>query len=81
MQHLPPISVGASVDKMFANRYKPNKPWLSRVCSKNHQTAASGQLGTWITLEIRGFQWFSTVAVKLYPKSVGASVDKVFAIR
>jgi hypothetical protein len=28
----------------------------------------------------RGFQWFSTDELELPPKSVGASVDKVFAI-
>jgi hypothetical protein len=31
--------------------------------------------------KLRGFQRFSTEAQKLPPKSVGASVDKVFAIR
>jgi hypothetical protein len=36
---LPPISVGASVDKMFAQRCRPLDSWLSGLWSKNDQIA------------------------------------------
>jgi hypothetical protein len=35
---LPPKSVGASVDKVFAIRYRPRVAWLSGVRSKNNQS-------------------------------------------
>ena len=78
---LPPKSVGAFVDKMFAIRYKPYKTWLSRGWSIIDQISHIRRLNGWISPIHEGFKGFSTTRTKLPPNSVGASVDKVFAYR
>jgi hypothetical protein len=42
-QYLPPISVGASVDKMFAVGYRPYKTGFSGVWLKNDQSSVFEQ--------------------------------------
>jgi len=77
-------SVGVYVDKMFAVLCRPCFIWLVEVCSKNIQI---GLLRHSIGLKpsyLAAFSGFPQMAGKmpdLHTKSVGLSVDKVFAVR
>lgn len=76
-------SVGVFVDKMFAVLCRPCFIWLSEDWLKNAQISLSWP---WIKLKpsylaaFSGFPQKSGKMPDLHTKSVGASVDKVFAV-
>jgi hypothetical protein len=65
---------------MFANRYTLYKPGFSVGWLKNNQIVVWARVKPSETPIYGVFRRFSTDPLKLPPKSVGASVDKVFAI-
>ena len=66
---LPTIAVDAPVDNLFAVVYTPGASCPAALCTKNNQPNWRFLLG-----------FFPGGRTDLPPKSVGASVDKMFAV-
>ena len=74
---LPTIPVSASVDKMFALRCTPYRSTPTAVCTKINQPNSSFFQAFFVDKVILE----PSPGEYLPPKSVGGSVDKMFAIR
>ncbi|CAI8950328.1 hypothetical protein EMIT051CA3_50123 [Pseudomonas chlororaphis] len=76
---LPPKSVGASVDKVFAFVYGPLNTWLTGCCSKNDQGLVEKAFLDKSRIFFRFYQRIRRLKAELPTFAVGGDVDNLFA--